>query len=190
MKRERAPCNSINKKATGLAKVSYDFLESEYMETDLKSQIKSSRKVSIDGTNVTYDMTNGVDFSKPRKTAEALAEALFEEDVSKWITYTSGELTVSPTQKIEILITSDHSKKVDKTVEEFKKDLEKNEMGSHYADAMEKAATYKAGIGTYMFAGLIGAMIVESSNRNAEGKEYLDKVFQKVMNNVEIKKIG
>ena len=28
----------------------------------------------------------------------------------------------------------------------FKKDLEKNEMGSHYADAMEKAATYKAGI--------------------------------------------
>ncbi len=130
------------------------------METNLKSQIKSFRKVSIAGTKVTYDTTNGVDFSKPRKTAEVFAEVLFEEDVSKWITDTSGELTVSPTQKIEILITPEHSKKVDKTVEEFKNDLEKNEMGSHYADAMEKAATYEAGIGTYMFARFIGAMII------------------------------
>ena len=72
-----------------LAEVFYDFLESEYMETDLKSRIKSSRKVSIAGTKVTYDTTNGVDFSKPRKTAEAFAEVLFEEDVSKWITDTS-----------------------------------------------------------------------------------------------------
>ena len=63
-------------------------------------------------------------------------------------------------------------------------------MGSHYADAMEKTATYNAAIGTYMFPRFIGAMIIESSNRNAEVKEYLDKVFQKVMNHAEIKKIG
>ena len=44
-----------------------------------------------------------------------------------------------------------------------------------------------AGIGTYMFPRFIGAMIIESSNRNAEVKEYLDKVFQKVMNHAEIK---
>ena len=62
-----------------LAEVFYDFLESEYMETDLKSQIKSSRKVSIAGTKVTYDTTNGVDFSKPRKTAEAFAEVLLRK---------------------------------------------------------------------------------------------------------------
>ena len=95
---------------------------------------------------------------------------------------------MSPTQRIEILITFKHSKKVDKTVEELKKDLEKNEMGGHYADEMEKVATYKTGIGTYMFSGLIDAMIIESSNQNAEGNDYLDKVFQKVMNSVEIKK--
>ena len=41
-----------------------------------------------------------------------------------------------------------------------------------------------------MFPRFIGATIIESSNRNAEVKEYLDKVFQKVTNHAEIKKIG
>ena len=47
------------------------------MKDELKSKIESSRKVSEDGSLVTYDLTEGVDFSDPRAVAEALSEVFF-----------------------------------------------------------------------------------------------------------------
>jgi hypothetical protein len=43
-------------------------------DDSMASAIESCRKVSDDGKLVTYDLTNNIDFSKPKKVAEALTE--------------------------------------------------------------------------------------------------------------------
>ena len=46
-------------------------------EDKLKSDIEKCRKVSQDGSMVTYDLTSGVDFSNPKLVAKELAEVFF-----------------------------------------------------------------------------------------------------------------
>ncbi len=157
------------------------------MNDDIKTQVANSRRRSMDGSKITYDLSNGVDFSHPRWTAEALAEVVFEQDISRWITEDSGKLAVNPAYKAEILITSENSKKVEKTIDDFKKDLENDELKNHYSGAMETAATFNAGIGTYLLAGFMDAMLIESSQRNQEKRDYLDKVFKQVMVSIDVK---
>ncbi len=65
------------------------------MKQDLKEKILNTSKMSADKTLVTYDLTSGVDFSHPRKTAEALAKVFFETDASNW--FTTSEKSVDLT---------------------------------------------------------------------------------------------
>ena len=53
-------------------------------EDKLKSDIEKCRKVSQDGSMVTYDLTSGVDFSNPKLVAKELAEVFFEKDAKNW----------------------------------------------------------------------------------------------------------
>ncbi|MGC8609462.1 MAG: hypothetical protein ACP5UV_06305, partial [Thermoplasmata archaeon] len=53
-------------------------------ENELRSAIEGSRKVSEDGSLVTYDLTSGIDFSDPKIVAKALSEVFFEKDAKNW----------------------------------------------------------------------------------------------------------
>lgn len=53
------------------------------LEENLEEQIVRARRASMDRSIVSYDITTGIDFSKPRKTGETLAKVLFEQDISK-----------------------------------------------------------------------------------------------------------
>ena len=48
-------------------------------EKNLKSAIENSRKISDDGSLVTYDLTKGVDFSDPKSVARIISDVFFEK---------------------------------------------------------------------------------------------------------------
>src|SRR5881392_372518 len=77
------------------------------------SQVRAARKLSPDGTKAIYDLTSGVDFSKPKRTARAIAQVLWEEDVQSWWTWRGAGPAFHPTRKVELRLPSGHDRKVE-----------------------------------------------------------------------------
>src|SRR5213080_2436829 len=74
------------------------------------SQVRAARKLSPDGTKAIYDLTSGVDFSKPKRTARAIAQVLWEEDVQSWWTWRGAGPAFHPTRKVELRLPSGHDR--------------------------------------------------------------------------------
>lgn len=160
------------------------------MDEELKQQIVNARRMSADNKLVTYDLTNGVDFHHPRRTAEVLAQVFFEQDASKWFTAEGKDVTFKPLYKAKILISEEHNKKVNATMDDFFNDLRKDELKNKFPEQIEAAATYRAGLGTYIFAGIIGSLIIENSERNSEMDSYVRKLLDDIRANTEIQAEG
>src|SRR5439155_22384368 len=75
------------------------------------SQVRGATKLSPDGTKAIYDLTSGVDFSKPKRTPRAIAQVLREEDVQSWWTWTGAGPALHPTRKVEPPLPSGHDRK-------------------------------------------------------------------------------
>ncbi len=103
----------------------------------LEEQIDNARTDYMNGT-VVYDLTIDVDFSHPKKTAEALAKVLFDRDISKWIS--SEDLTVSPTSTVELRIKDGHNKKIEEAIKETPNDLKYGELPAHYKSQINAVA--------------------------------------------------
>ena len=97
----------------------------------LEARIRTARKLSLDGSRAVYDLTSGIDFSKPRRTAEAIAQVVWEEDVKAWWNWKGGEIVFTPNRKVEIRLPRDHHRKISRASEEFWEDLEKGEFAAH-----------------------------------------------------------
>lgn len=161
--------------------------QGEYnLENMLEEQIANSRKVSPDGSTTTYDLTSGIDFSKPRMTGEALAKVIYEQDVSKWITVDGDELKVNPTSKLEIRIQSEHDKAVEKTIDDFKKDIEHEELKTNYSSQVESAANYHAGVASYLFLGIGTTLLLQHMQNSRLKSEYLGQLLSKLMANITV----
>src|SRR6266480_4477602 len=93
------------------------------------SQVRGARKLSPDGTKAIYDLTSGVDFSKPKRTARAIAQVLWEEDVQSWWTWRGAGPAFHPTRKVELRLPSGHDRKVAKAAKEFNKSFERDAFG-------------------------------------------------------------
>lgn len=156
------------------------------MENTLEEEIANSRKVSPDGSSITYDLTTGIDFSKPRRTGEALAKVIYEQDVSKWIVVDGDKVTVNPTSKLEIRIQTDHNKAVEKTISDFKKDVEDEELKTHYSSQVESAATYQAGVGSYLFLGIGTTLLIQHMQNSRLKSEFLGQLMSKIMENITV----
>jgi len=85
--------------------------------------------LSPDGTKAIYDLTSGVDFSKPKRTARAIAQVLWEEDVQSWWTWRGAGPAFHPTRKVELRLPSGHDRKVAKAAKEFNKSFERDAFG-------------------------------------------------------------
>lgn len=156
------------------------------MDDFLTEQILNARKVSMDGTKVTYDLSSGVDFSKPRKTGEALAGVIFDQDVSKWIKVEGEKISIKPSQKIEIRVLDSHNKEVGKTVKDFKKDLESDEIKEHYREQIEASATYEAGMASYVFLGIGTTLLLQHMQRSSEKSQFLSEIMGDIMPNITV----
>lgn len=56
-------------------------LEGSAASGPLEEAIRGSRTVNADGTKTIYNLAYGMDLSKPRATAEAIAKVRWHEDV-------------------------------------------------------------------------------------------------------------
>lgn len=140
----------------------------------------------MNGAVVVYDLTSGIDFSNPRKTGEALARVIFEQDVSRWVKVEGNKITINPSTKLDIRIMDDHNKAIDKTMNDFKKDMEKDELRGHYSQQIEAAANYQAGIASYLFLGIGTSLLLEHMERSSEKSAFVDDLMYKLMANISV----
>lgn len=160
------------------------------MEDELKNQILGTRRMSPDNTVVTYDLTSGVDFKHPRKTAEALSEVFFETDASKWFKTTENSVEFQPRYKTQIIVTVKDNQLFEETLSDFMEDLKKNEISEKYGNQIYENINYQVGLGTVFVAGLLGAAIIQAHGQSVQRKEYVQKLLDDIKENTEIKTIS
>lgn len=157
----------------------------------LEEQIAETRRDNWNGT-VVYDLTNGIDFSHPKETASALAEVIFEIDVSKWFSGTGKDLKVNPTSKIEIHIQDAHRKAIEKMIGDFQKDLKYDEIKKNfqaqfdaYGNEERMAKTIHTYLGNY-FLGVAGQFADQQVTVEIAEAELLHKLMVVVVANIKV----
>lgn len=160
------------------------------MNEELRRQIENSRKFSDEYNTVTYDLTAGVDFSKPRETAEAFAEIFFDKDGSKWFSHKTGHLEFQPQYRATILITDDHDRKVSRTLSDFMKDLNREVLPEYFMEDIEKVENYTPGLGTYLLLGVGNALISKALVNRSRKRDFLARLMNELNRNIVIRKVS
>ncbi len=157
---------------------------------NIEEAIASSRKVSKDGSLVTYDLTAGIDFSNPKKTARALADVFFEKDAKNWFKVSGDHIDFEPNYKVRVVLAEEHSKLLKETVDDFLKDLQKDELSRDFASQIKDDAENAARLGTVVAVSAIRSALF----RHAEDKVYAgsirDDLFIDLLEKLEIKSLN
>jgi len=146
-------------------------------EEDLETSIRSVRKVSLDGTKAVYDLTSGIDFSRPRRTAEAIAKVVWEQDARSWWNWRGGDPIFEPHHKVELRLPRDHDRKVAKAAEEFREDLKKHELAPFVDSYLYQQTDDCADWFTIFFLGPLLAYILQHADNRQRQREALDRLF-------------
>lgn len=145
-------------------------------EEALEARILAARKLSLDGTRAIYDLTSGVDFSKPRRTAEAIARVVWEQDVESWWTWKGREPVFEPNRKVEIRLPPDHDLKVAKAAAEFQADL-KEEFAPSVDSYLYSLADDRADWFSIFFLGPLWTYLIQHADNRQRQREGLDHLF-------------
>lgn len=159
-------------------------------EGDLESIIAGSRKVSEDGAVVTYDLTKGVDFSNPRKTAEALAKVFFEKDAANWFTVSDDHVEFNPTYKVRVVLAEDHNRKLEETVDDFLADLKKEEIYPSFTRQINDGATRASKVQTAMAGGMFKSLHFKYFDRKIDRDYIEDDLFVDLLEKLEIRSLN
>ena len=157
-----------------------------FLSDNLKEQILATRKMSADNRLVTYDLTTSVDFSHPRKTAEALAQVFFETDAIKWFTISDGDVDFKPSYKALILVDEDDNSKVDKTMKDFIKDVETDEINYKYLKKVEASGHNHTGL-LSAFPPYMLSLIFQTQNFNDD--DLIIEILDDIKKNTEIREV-
>lgn len=154
---------------------------------DLTEAIRASRSESDRNSTVIYDLTNGIDFSNPKKTAEALATVFFEEDGMKWFKVSGDHIDFQPEYKVRIILAKEHHKLMEETVDDFLQDLEKEEISSSFSPEIRDNAVRASRLGTVIAIGAIRSAVFRHSEEKIY-KEYIrDDLFIDLLQKLEIR---
>ncbi len=156
----------------------------------LEQKIANSRKESADGSLVTYDLTTDIDFSEPKKTAEALAKVFFEKDAVNWYQVSGDQIEFNPTYKVRIVLAEENGKKLGATVDDFLSDLQKDEISTEYASQISKNANNASNMHTLMAAGTAKNLLFHHSEGNVYKKEIRDDLFTDLLEKLEIRSLN
>ena len=162
------------------------------MSTDenLESIIEESRKVSEDGSLVTYDLTSGVDFSNPKRVAEVLSKVFFEKDAMNWFKVSDDRVDFEPTYKVRIVLAEDHNKKLEDTVDNFLKDLQKENISRTYSKEIKNDAGNASRFQTVMAVGAIRSLIFRHSEEKVYEGSIRDDLFIDLLEKLEIRSLN
>lgn len=143
----------------------------------LEAVIRSARRLSLDGSRATYDLTSGIDFSKPRQTAEAIARVLWDQDVKAWWSFQGGLPVFAPNRKVEVRLPRDHHRKVAKAAEEFWKDLENDEFAPQVRWYVSRVRDERADWLNIFLWGPLWAYLLQNGENRARERAELDRLF-------------
>lgn len=152
----------------------------------LEEAIRQSRTVNADGTKAIYNLAYGVDFSKPRLAAEAIARVLWHEDVAGWWSMQDGKPVCAPTREIELHLPDQHNRKIAKTVDEFKADLMNGELGDHLSSYLDSVSNYNVDWATVFLLGPLWSYMAEQSEIKARRQQELDRLFAQMASRITI----
>lgn len=153
-------------------------------QTVLKQQIENARKMSANNSIVTYDLTEGVDFSDPKMTAEALADVFFQKDAVNWFKVKDDDLDFKPNYKSRIILKQDDHHRIKKTFKDFISDLKSEEIDKLYSKQVEYNA--RPDDPGYIMAGGISLYFWERSQHRYRKKVYLEKIVNEFQSNLEV----
>ena len=146
----------------------------------LEQRIRQARHMSIDGTTALYDLTYGIEFSKPRQSAEAIARVLWREDVQAWWKLAGGKVEFTPSHKIEIRVPDEHNRRIAKTVGDFKADLENTELADYLSGYLASVSDSRVDWATVFLMGPLWAYLMEGSQNKQRRREELDRLFSQM----------
>lgn len=159
-------------------------------ESSISNILSANRKVSGDGSLVIYDLTEGVNFSNPKKTAEALAKAFFENDAVNWFQVTDDHIEFSPTYKVRIVLAEDHSRKLEETVDDFLEDLKKKEIYPRFSQQIKDTSENDSNLKAAMVAGTIHSLLMKHYGKQIDKNYLQDDLFLDILERLEIRSLN
>ena len=75
---------------------------------------------------------------------------------------------------------------MEKTINDFRKDVENEELKTHYSQQVESAANYQAGIASNMFLGVGATLLMQHMQRSSQMSEYLINVISQIMASITV----
>lgn len=155
-------------------------------EVSLEDRVRASRKLSADGTKAVYDMRSAMDFSNPRRAAEAIAQVVWDEDLRSWWRLEDGEAICEPTRTVELWVPDVHSRQIAKTVKEFESDLRDRELGDAVSRHLDSDEDHEADWGAIFLLGPLWAFILQAFDNSARRKEALARLFGEMADSISI----
>ncbi len=159
-------------------------------EDELKSAIENSRKVSDDGTLVTYDLTEGVDFTDPKNVAKILSEVFFEKDAVNWFKVDGNKVDFDPSYKVRIVLKEENNRALENTVDDFLKDLQKDDISRAYSRQIKDGADYASRLPSAMATGAIRSLLFRHSDEKVYADSIKDDLFVDLLEKLEIRSLN
>ncbi len=156
-------------------------------DTNLYNSIASTRKISDDGSLVVYNLTKGLDFSHPDKVAVTLASVFFEKDANNWFKVSGDHIEFSPKYKVRILLAEEHNKLLTETVNDFLRDVKKDEISRKFANQIKDVSTNEEKMRTVVGLAAIGAFFNKPFQRKDDKIEIEDQLFTEMLGSLEIR---
>ncbi len=161
-------------------------MEGDARAARLEEAIRQSRTVNADGTKAIYNLLYGVDFSKPRLTAEAISRVVWEEDVQSWWSVQDGKAVCTPTRQVEIHLPDEHNRRIARTVDEFKLDLMNEELADRLSGYLDTVSNYNIGWGAVFLMGPLWSYLAQQSEIKDRRREELTRLFAQVSSHLSI----
>ena len=159
-------------------------------EDNLRSVIGNCRRVSDDGSLVIYDLTSGVDFSNPKLVAKALSEVFFEKDAKSWFKVNDDNIDFAPTYKVRVVLAEEHNKKLEATVDDLLKDLQKDDLSGTYSKQIKDDSIEASHLQSAMAAGAIRSAIFRHSEEKVYSDSIRDDLFIDLLEKLEIRSLN
>ncbi|MCL5929891.1 MAG: hypothetical protein M1123_01225 [Candidatus Thermoplasmatota archaeon] len=157
------------------------------VDNELEEAIASSRKKSDDGSFVVYNLTKGINFSDPRKVAEALATVFFEKDAINWFKTTGSHIEFNPTYKVKILLAEEHNKLLSETVDDFLSDLKKDEINRKFSNQIKGISSNEEKLQSAVGLAAIGSFFNKPFQKKDDKIEIEDQLFTEMLGVLEIR---